>query len=183
MKSLNLLIGDPAKAGDSFGVVGMQGTWPERKIYVRHAIEFKREKYSTVANHFESMNKKINFHLMMLEKNFDYEDVSKAFSHLPIKYVSTSAGLTEETNADGWVVDKPFMIKWLKTEYKKHTVQYHDKKSDGIAELINQRNQIVGITSPSGHVSYKRQRGRHDDLFMCELIGCNAIRIWWDQQR
>jgi len=40
MKTLKLLIGDPAKSGDSFGVVGLDGTWPERKIYGRHAGSF-----------------------------------------------------------------------------------------------------------------------------------------------
>lgn len=182
MKTLSLLIGDPAKAGDSFGVVGLQGTWPERKIYCRHAKEFKRESYSTVANHFELMNNKIHFDMMILEKNFDYDDVSIAFAHLPITYVTTSSGLKEDTRSKGYTVDKPFMIKWLKGEYRKHTVQYPAKKSRDMAELINQRNEIVGFTAPSGHVSYKRQRSRHDDLFMPELIGCNAIRIWWEQQ-
>lgn len=177
------MIGDPAKAGDSFGVVGLQGTYPERRIYTRHAKEFKRESYDTVANHFSKLHKKQNFDLMMLEKNFDYENVSKAFAHLPITYVTTSAGLTEQTRSKGFAVDKPFMISWLRQEYKKHTIQYPTRPSKDMAELINQRNEIVGITSPSGHVSYKRQRGRHDDLFLPELIGCNAIRIWWAQQQ
>ena len=183
MKTLKLLIGDPAKSNDPFGVEGLEATWPERKIYARHAKQFKKEPYSTVARHFSDMHKKINFDMMILEKNFDYENVSKAFAYLPIRYVSTSSNLTEETRSKGWTVDKPFMIGWLKTEYKKHTVQYLEKPNDDMQELINQRNEIVGITAPSGHVSHKRQRGRHDDLFLCELIGCNFIRLWWDEQK
>jgi len=183
LKTLKLLIGDPAKTNDPFGVIGLEGTYPEKKIYTRHAKQFKREPYRTVADHFYNMHKKINFDLMILEKNFDYENISKAFAHLPITYVSTSSNLTKQTRAKGYSVDKPFMIKWLKKEYKKHTVQYPTNQSVDMQELINQRNQIVGITAPSGHVSYKAQRSRHDDLFLCELIGCNAIRIWWDQQQ
>lgn len=183
MKSLKLLIGDPAKAGDAFGVVGLEGTYPEKKIYTRHAKQFWKKPYRTVANHFSKMHKKINFDMMILEKNFDYENVSKAFAYLPIIYISTSSGLSDATRAKGWSVDKPYMIGWLKTEYKKHTVQLPQEKSADMQELVNQRNEIVGITAPSGHVSYKRQRGRHDDLFLPELIGCNAIRIWWNEQR
>ena len=183
MKTLKLLVGDPAHTGtDSFGVIGLEGTYPEKKIYIRHGREFKRESYNTVANHFSKMHKKIHFDMMILEKNFDYENVSKAFSHLPITYVTTGSGLTEQTRAKGFSVDKPFMVSWLKAQYKKHNVQYPTKQSKDVQELINQRNQIVGITGPSGHVSYKAQRNRHDDLFMGELIGANAIRIWWDQQ-
>ncbi len=180
MKTIKILIGDPGKTNDPFGVIGLEGTWPERKIYVRYAKQFKKEPYSVVANLFTKLYKKMNFDLILLEKNFDYENVSKAFSHLPIKYITTSQGLTEKTKAKGWSVDKPYMIGWLQDEYKKHTIQYPSIHSADMAELINQQNQIVGITAPSGHVSYKAQRNRHDDLFMSKLIGCNSIRIWWD---
>ena len=182
MKSLNILIGDPGKSNDPFGVIGLEGTWPERKIYIRHARQFKKAPYAAVVKHFEILHSQINFPLMLIEKNFDYENVSKAFSNLPITYVSTTGNMTEKARAKGWAVDKPFMIGWLKEEYKTHTIQYPNIKSADMDELINQQNQIVGITAPSGHVSYKAQRGRHDDLFLACLIGCNAIRIWWDQQ-
>ena len=181
MKNLKIIIGDPAKAGDSFGVLGQHATWPEKKIFTRLAKEFKREPYPKVAKYFTKLKKQIRPDLMIIEKNFDYENVSKAFSKLGITYVSTTTGLTEKARAKGWAVDKNFMIGWMKQEYKRHTIQLPENQSDGMRELINQRNQIVGITAPSGHTAYKAQRGRHDDLFMCELIGCNAIRIWWDQ--
>ncbi len=182
MKSLKLLIGDPGKSNDPFGVIGLEATRPERKIYVRYAKQFKKTPYRAVVEEFEKLHRQIHFSLMILEKNFDYEKISKAFNHLPITYVSTTGGMTEKNRAKGWAVDKPYMIGWLKTEYKNHTIQYPNIKSADMSELINQQNQIVGITAPSGHVSYKAQRGRHDDLFMAKLIGCNAIRIWWDQQ-
>jgi len=182
MKTLRILVGDPGRSTDPFGVIAQEGTYPEKKIYTRHAKQFKKEPYHTVAKHFDTMHKKINFDMMIIEKNFDYENVSKAFAHLPIIYVSTSAGLTEKKRAQGWSVDKPYMIGWLKGQYTKHNVLYPSKQSPDMQELINQRNQIVGIKAPSGHVSYKAQRSRHDDLFMGELIGANAIRIWWDMQ-
>ena len=182
MKNLRLIIGDPGKSNDPFGVIGLQATWPEKKIYTRYARQFKKESYDKVAKHFEILQKKIKPHLILIEKNFDYENVSKAFRNLPITYTTTSSNLTEKSRAKGWSVDKPYMIGWLKTEYKKHTIQYPKVKSADMNELINQQIQIVGITAPSGHVSYKAQRGRHDDLFMAKLIGCNAVRIWWDQQ-
>lgn len=182
MKSLRLLIGDPGKTNDPFGVVGLEATYPEKKIYIRYSKEFKKTPYRIIAKHFDTLYNQVHFDLLILEKNFDYENVSKAFAYLPITYVSTSSTLTDKNRARGWAVDKPFMIGWLKEHYKNHTIQYPNVKSAGISELINQQNQIVGITAPSGHVSYKAQRGRHDDLFMAKLIGCNAVRIWWDQQ-
>ncbi len=181
-KTLRVLVGDPGKTNDPFGVVGMEGTWPQRKIYTRLAKQFKRKPYSTVAKYFERQDKHLQFDLMILEKNFDYPDVSKAFAHLPIMYINTSSTLTLQRRAEGWALDKPYMIKWMQQEHKKHTLQYPVKQSVDMVELENQRNQIVGIATPGGSTSYKAQRGRHDDLFMAELIGANTIRGWWDTQ-
>ena len=184
MKSLRLVIGDPGRSNDPFGVVGLEGTWPERKIYVRYARQFIKEKYETVAEEFVRLKNKVKPHMMLLEKNFDYDNVWKAFSKYPleIKYITTSTDLTQKVRAKGWSVDKNFMIGWLKEEQPKHTIQYPGNRTQDMEELINQQTQIVGITGPSGHVSYKAVRNRHDDLFMAKLIGCNAIRIWWEQQ-
>ncbi len=181
-KSLRLLIGDPGRTTDPFGAIGLEATWPKKRIFVKYAKQFKRKPYRYVANEFRKLNNKIHFDLMILEKNFDYERVSRAFSSLDITYVSTTGNMTEKARAKGWAVDKPYMIGWLKEQYPLHTIQFPKSPSADMEELLNQRNQIVGITAPSGHVSYKAQRGRHDDLFMAKLIGCNAVRIWWDLQ-
>jgi len=181
-KRLRLLIGDPGRTTDPFGVVGLEATWPKKRIHVRLAKQFKRKPYSYVAKEFWSLNNKLHFDLMILEKNFDYDRVSKAFSKLSITYVSTTGNMTEQARAKGWAVDKPYMIGWLKEQYPLHTIQFPKTPNADMEELMNQRKQIVGITAPSGHVTYKAQRGRHDDLFMAKLIGCNAIRIWWDLQ-
>lgn len=183
-KLLKVLIGDPGKTNDPFGVVGLEATWPEKKIYIRFAKQYKNVPYEKIAKKFVQINGKVLPHLILLERNFDFDDVYAAFqdTQLDIKWITTSANLTEKTRSKGWSVDKPFMIGWLRDEYKKHTIQWPEIQSDDMKELVNQRNQIVGITSPSGHVSYAAQRHRHDDMFMAKLIGCNAVRIWWDQQ-
>ncbi len=183
MKILRVVTGDPGKANDPFGIIGLEATWPERKIYIRHAKQFKSMPYSIVAQHLQLLQKKIRPHIILIEKNFDYDNILPVFKkfNLDEKYVTTSTGLTEKTRAKGWSVDKNYMIGWLQDEQKNHTINYPSIKSADMNELINQQNQIVGITAPSGHVSYKAQRGRHDDLFMAKLIGCNAIRIWWEQ--
>lgn len=181
MKTLRIVSGDPGKTNDPFGVVGLEGTWPEKKIYIRYAKQFKRKSYKTVARHFEKLLKN-KPDLLLIEKNFDYENVSKAFARLPIQYVSTSANLTDKNRAKGFAIDKPFMIGWLLEQYKAKNIIFPTVKSADMQELVDQRSLIAGITAPSGHVSYKAERGRHDDLFMAKLIGCNAIRIWWDLQ-
>jgi len=179
-----IVSGDPGKTNDPFGIVILDATWPERKIYVRGARQFIRKPYSDVAEFLLSFKQNHNPDMVLIEKNFDYDNIWPVFKkyQLPIQYVTTSGNLTDETRAKGWSIDKPFMIKWLAEEYGKNTVQWPPKIGKDMQELMDQRSQMVGITAPSGHVSYKAQRNRHDDLFMAKLIGCNAIRLWWDSQ-
>lgn len=183
MITFKIIAGDPGKTNDPFGMVGLEATWPDRKIYIRFAKQFKNVPYGIIANHFQTMMVKFDTPNVTLEKNFDYENVYKAFAKLNVKYVNTTANLTEKNRNKGWSVDKPYMIKWLKAENKIHTIQYPAKRSADVNELINQQNEIVGILSASGHTSYKRVRNRHDDLFMAKLIACNTIRMWWDYRK
>ena len=182
--NLRLLIGDPAFSGDYFGTLGLEGSYPNRVINVRYAKRFKlkpgesrEEFYTRVATHYKKLHKRLKFDLIILEKNFDYDRIEPAFRKLPILYITTSGELTAQTRAKGYSIDKNFMIDWLKKQYIKHSIQLPTIHSGEIEELINQRNEISQING-----SFKRMRGRHDDLFMCELIGCNTIRLWWNAQ-
>ena len=180
MKSISVLSGDPGLTNDPFGIIGQVGTYPEKKIYVTYAKQFIKERYTVVANHFAKIHKKIKPSIMLLEKNFDYDDVSKAFSYLPIKYVTTSGTLKDETRQKGYAVDKPFMINWLKAQKKNHDILFSKRPTKDMQVLIDQYPQIVPILTAGGY-TYKAMRGRHDDLFMAHLIGANFIRLWWDK--
>jgi len=180
MKSIRVLVGDPGKTNDPFGIIGEVGTWPEKKIYITYAKQFIKQKYTVVANHFGKIQKKIKPDIILMEKNFDYENVSKAFAYLPIQYVTTSANLKEETRNKGFAVDKPFMINWLKGKKKSHDILFSDNPTKDMQILIDQYPQIVPILTAGGY-TYKAMRGRHDDLFMAHLIGANFIRLWWDR--
>ena len=179
-KSISVLSGDPGKTNDPFGTIGQIGTWPEKKIYVTYAKQFIKEKYTVVANHFAKIHKKIKPTVILMEKNFDYENVSKAFSYLPVKYVTTSGNLTEKTRQMGFTVDKPFMIEWLKDKKKNHDILFSKNPTKDMQVLIDQYPQIVPILTAGGY-TYKAMRGRHDDLFMAHLIGANYIRLWWNR--
>ena len=124
--------------------------------------------------------------MIIIEKNFDYDTIKKTFEKYDLqpRYVTTSANLTSKKNSQGWAVDKPYMIKQLDREDLTNTVQSpQSKMTKDKQQLINQLPLMTGITAPSGHTSYKAQRNRHDDLLMAKLIGCNAIRLWWDNNQ
>lgn len=181
---LNVVSGDPARRGDAFAIAGLEGTYPERTIHIRHAKQFIKKPYGTVATHLKLLQKKVNPKIMVIETNYRGKRLLPLFRdkyNLPLFGIHTSSNLTDETRRKGFAMDKPFMIKWYAKQQKNHRILYPDKKSADMQEMITQDNEMVGITGLTGYTSYKRVRGRHDDLFMAKLIGCNFIRLWWDE--
>ena len=102
--------------------------------------------------------------------------------NLDVAGIFTSANLTEKTINRGQSMDKPEMVKWLKDTMANHQVLFPEKPSEDMQELINQIHQIVGITGPSGHTTYKAMRGRHDDLFMAFLLCCHVTILFMKRQ-
>ena len=52
-----------------------------------YAVESLTKTFGIKLNYFAIINNRIKPHIIILEKNFDYDNVSKAFKHLPVKYV------------------------------------------------------------------------------------------------
>lgn len=181
MKSLRVLTGDPGRENDPFGAIGLEGTYPEKIIYIRLAKQFKREKYSHVAKHYSKWYHQIKPDLILIEKNFDYDRVKIAFASLPVTYVTMSNNLKESTRRKGFSIDKPWCIQEIHKLHQRHAIQYPQVLSFDMQELINQRNEMSAVNTGTGHVSYKRKRNRHDDLYMGKLIGINAILLWWEE--
>lgn len=180
-KTLRILSGDPGRTTDPFGNIGLDGTWPEKNIYIRLAKQFKKTPYTKVAKFYSKMQRTVKPDLILLEKNFDYDRIKPIFAHIPVQYVTMASNLKEETRRKGFTVDKPWCIKEIHKLHKRHAIQYPPKITQDIQELINQRNEMASINTGTGHISYKRTRNRHDDLFMAKLIGVNAILLWWER--
>lgn len=182
MKHLRILSGDPAseKGGDSFGTVGLEATYPEKIIYIRLAKIHKKQPYHIIASYYEKVKLQINPHFILLEKNFDYDNLLPAFTHLNPTYITTTSNLTIQNRINLKAVDKPWVIKEIIKLHQNKQIQYPPKISADMKELINQRNEMSAFTSLSGHISYKRVRGRHDDLYSAKILGINHILRWWE---
>lgn len=181
LKTLRILSGDPAseKGGDYFGTIGLEATYPEKIIYIRLAKAHKNQSYGTIASYYSKIKSQIKPHLIILEKNFDYENLLPAFVDVSPLYVTMSSKLTEATRKKLHSVDKPWVINEIHTLHKNHQIQYPPKLNSDMRELVNQRNEMAGIIGPSGKTTYKRLRNRHDDLYSAKIIGINHILHWW----
>jgi len=169
---------------DPFGVVGIHANLITKKIHVKLAKQFKKEKYETVANYLQSVKKKINPDFMGIETNNRGKDILKLFESrysLPLHAVTTSSHLTENTRSKGFAMDKPFMINWFVEEKQKHNILFSPKPSKDMQTLIDQIPQIVSLKTLSGLTTHKAQRGRHDDLFMALLLCCHIALMYMNR--
>ena len=182
-KSITLLVGDPARAGDSFGSVAGIATWPKKEIHYRYAKEFKRKSYDVVAKHFRRIAKVINPHMILLEDNFEKDNVNKAFKKngINVNWIHSSANLTDEKKRQYHSLDKPFVVEWLAEQRRLKRVFYADNKKDDMDVLVIQTDSIISFMTQNGSTTYRATRGRHDDLYICSIIFANFVRIWWDE--
>ena len=122
---IRIIAGGPGRTNDPFGIVILDGTWPQRKIYVRGAKQFIKRPYSEIADFVVSLKMEHNPDMILIEKNYDYDNIKKTFEKydLDIQYITTTANLTNKKNSQRYTVDKPYMNKWLARENLKKTVQ------------------------------------------------------------
>ncbi len=188
-KLLRVISNDPANSFDAFGVIGLQATWPEKTIQIKYAKQFFRDKnemnklqfYKNINLQLILLKDSIQADIVTIEKNFDYDDLYKIFNS-PLKplWVQTCSSLTENNRNNVNTMDKNFMAKWLVKNLTRITIPQNADET--ILELIHQNMQISSYTTPSGKTGYKAKSGRHDDLFMAELIGLDVIRKWWHNE-
>lgn len=183
MKRVLVSFLDPAESGDPAANVVCEGTYPEKKVYVRIAKQFKDHK--VVRNHrilayLDNLKRKINPHIMAIERNKQGNEFAEFFEirGLSLQRISTSAGITEETASKGYSMDKPATIGRFKIQKNKHNIIFSDTPTLDMQELIDQIPKIISIHSP-GHIIQRAHRGQHDDLFICLLHCFNLIELWW----
>lgn len=180
---IKIVMGDPGRHNDPFAIVGIEYDTETRKIYPKLARQFIQSKYGVVAEFLLAVRRSQHPNVMGLETNNRGGKVLKLFEskyNLQMTGVFTSFDLTEETMLRGKSMDKPYMVKWLRENFSR--VIFPQVKTADMQELINQINQIVGIRTPSGHMMYKAQRGRHDDLFMALLLCCHVAMVYQRRQ-
>lgn len=175
---IKIVMGDPGRHNDPFAIVGIEYDTETKNIYPKLARQFVRSKYGIVAEFLLAVKKSQRPNFMGLETNNRGGNVLKLFEtkyNLKMNGVYTGFDLNEETMLKGKSMDKPYMIKWFKENIDR--VIFPEVRSADMSELLNQMNQIVGIRTASGHMMYKAQRGRHDDLFMALLLSLHIVMV------
>ena len=76
---IRIIAGDLGRTNDPFGIVILDGTLPQRNIYVRGAKQFIKRPYSEIADLVVSLKRDHNPDMILIEKNFDYDNIKKTF--------------------------------------------------------------------------------------------------------
>ena len=186
MIGLKVVMGDPGRKGDPFGIVGTSFNLDDYKIKFKLAKQFKNRPYSEVARYLQDIKNKIRPNFMGIETNNKGGRLLKLY-HEKYKMtwlhgINTAGDMTEKSRSKGYSMDKPFMVKWFAKKKDEGMFVFPDIPTVDMQELIDQIPQIVSIRTAGGQISYKAQRGRHDDLFVAALHCCNFIRLFIEQQ-
>lgn len=174
--------------GDALGIMGAQlKNDGSNKIEFKLAKQFWHGPLSSVAKYIQGVHKTVHPNFVGMEIN--RKDDKKTFRLLREKHklsfiqgVKTSANLTEKTRQMGYTMDKPFMVKWMRTKKKDHELSFPSIVTTDMQEFIDQIAKITEFKTMGGATTYKAYRGQHDDLFIAGLHCCNFIRLWIDQQ-
>lgn len=184
-KTIKIVMGDPGRRNDPFGIVGIELDMDTHTIKPKLARQFTKTKYGVVADYILTVKKTIRPNIIGLETNNRGKRVLSIFAtkyNLKLVGINTSANLTTKTLERGLAMDKPYMIGWLKEQLQNHIIKFPSKPTVEMQVLITQIHQIVGIRTPNGSTTYKAQRGRHDDLFMAFLLCCHMARLYIRRQ-
>ena len=180
-----IIMGDPGRSHDPFAIVGIELDMKTGKIRPRLARQFIKTKYGVVASYLLTIRQKLHPQFLGIETNNRGKSVQKLFHkkyNLKVAGIFTSSHLTEQTRQRGESMDKPYMVNWLKNYINDDMIEFPENPGDDMRELENQLGQIVSIPTLSGGISYKAQRGRHDDLFMALLLCCHIARLYLSRQ-
>ncbi len=183
--TIRIVMGDPGRQTDPFGIVGIELNLESEIIRPRLARQFIKTRYGIVADYLRDIKENAKPDFMGLETNNRGGKVLQLFQekyNLKLLGINTCGELTEESRERGKSMDKPFMVSWLKQQLIIDNVEFPINPSTHMAELQNQLNQIVGIRGPGGNIQYKATRGRHDDLFMAFLLCCHMARLYLRRQ-
>ncbi len=171
-----IVMGDPARRNDAFGIVGIQSDIINDIVRIGFAKQFFNQPYRVVANYFQKIQNTLSPDFMGIETNYRGQKLLQLFNNkykLPIKGIHTSSNLTEKTRSTGKVMDKSYMIKWFIQHKLAHKILLPEKMTYEMTVLENQMNDMIRIPTQTGY-TYKAQKGRHDDLFMGLLLCCHV---------
>ena len=177
-----VIANDPGLRNDPWGVVGVEWDNKTDKIEIKLAKQFKGTNLNVISDFIYRVHNDIKPDMHTIEINGIGKDIytriiRSTHNFKWLRPMSTSGEMTESARRRGYAMDKPFMVGWLRDQKKIGNLVFPKNPQEDMQELERQMTEFVPITTPNGSTSYKRMRGRHDDLFMALLMACNIVRI------
>ena len=175
-KSFRIISLDPARTNDGFAIVGVD--FENGIIKIGFVTQFTNQRFGIVARYIKELCSKRNPDLLLLEKNGLGKGVEKLFRE---KYgivtipVYTVGKIVHSPTINS--MDKNSTIVWLAEMFDDHRILFPEKMSISMHELFKQVKSIKGNNTLVGNISYKAERGRHDDLFSSLLLCAHAVRV------
>ena len=177
VNNLTVVMTDSGKTTDPSATVGVE--WKDNIIRPILARRFINASFDEVAFYLKDIHKKYFPDIMGVERN---NDGSKLISIMRNKYNIPTLGVlntsrcTQESLMNHGLMDKAHTVRWMKGEYRDGRMKFPLRPSDDMQELINQFHDMVMVRLPSGFITYRARRSRHDDLFLGFMLCCNYVK-------
>ena len=177
-----VIANDPGLKNDPWGIVGVEWDNKTDKIQVKLAKQFKGTNLNVISDFIYRVHNDINPDIHTIETNGIGRDIYSRMTRSThdfrwLQPVSTSGEMTESARRLGHAMDKPFMVNWFKEQKKLGNILFPIEAQKDMKELERQIAEFVSLRTLNGSISYKRMRGRHDDLIMALLMACNIVRL------
>ena len=182
MSKIRIMMGDPGRTHDPFGIVGVELDLKTFIIIPKFARHYQKMSFEKVAADMLPIVQKIKPSIFGLETNNEGKKAINEFQKQGIntKGVSTVSVLTDEHRQYWQSMDKTYTVKWVKSMIATRNIQFPSNPSPHMQALEDQISLIAEYITPNGSLSYKARNGRHDDLFMAFILCCHIARIYMD---
>ena len=181
-RNISIMAGDPAESGDAFGMFGIDLDLDKSLIYAKYARQWQKTPFNQVAFEVRPMWRSVRPTIFALEKNYKGDKVVSEFENLkiPVMPVYATGDVSDRRRWD--VMDKSFTTEWMATKFRDHRVKVPRNHSIFMELWLDQLRQIRRFRTPSGRITYRAQRNRHDDIFSASLICFHFARLYMDEE-
>ena len=163
---MKIIACDPGRTNDPMGIVGIETDGDN--IHVRLAVQLINVSFGKAAKVLRKIKNKTNPDVMAIETNNYGGKLKRLFAE---KYGLPMAGInTAASSSSAHTLSKPAVIQLIAKMLRQNRIRFPGTASPDMQELMLQLTEYAAMKTPNGSTSYKRPKGRHDDLVSALLI-------------
>ena len=177
VNNLTVVMTDPGKTTDPSATVGIE--YRDKIIRPILAKRFTDTSFNDVAKYLKMIHLRYFPDIIGVEKNNDGEKLISLMRNrynIPTLGVLNTSRCVPKQLMNHDLMDKVHTVRWMKKKYRDGQMKFPSRPSEDMQELINEFHDMVMVRLPSGFITYRARRSRHDDMFLGFTLCCNYVK-------